>query len=80
MHDGCTGAGSDGAQMLQKVRMMGFSAMPLPVAVPIACGGCGAVFTMARFEDACGECGMIHAVTPCSAHDPAAIRPTGVKA
>ena len=64
--------------MLQKVRMMGFSGMPLPVAAPIACGGCGATFTMTHFETPCDGCGMIHAVTPCSVHDPAAIRPTGI--
>jgi len=80
MHDGCTGVGSDGAMILQKVRMMGFSAMPLPVPMPLACDVCGSAFTMTHFETPCDGCGMIHAVTPCSAHDPAGVRATGVQA
>jgi len=79
MHDGCSGAGHDGATMLQKVRMMGFSGMPLPVAIPIACGECGESFSMTHFETACGHCGIIHAVTPCSASDPMRILSTGTK-
>jgi hypothetical protein len=79
MHDGCSGAGNDGAMMLQKVRMMGFSGMPIPVAIPIKCGDCGETFTMTHFETPCEHCGMIHAVTPCSADDPTRIKATGTK-
>jgi len=78
MHDGCTGAGSDAAATLQKVRMMGFSSMPLPVAVDIPCTNCDHTFSMASFETACPECGMVYAVTPCSAGDPSKIKPAGV--
>lgn len=80
MHDGCSGVGQDGAMILQKVRMMGFSEAPMPVAVEIPCGDCGATFSMTKFATPCPGCGMIHAVTPCHAHDPSSIRATGVRA
>lgn len=80
MHDGCTGPAADGIMVLQKVRMMGFSAMPMPVALDIPCAGCGETFTMTHFESACPACGMVHAVTPCSAGDPSKIRGVGVGA
>ena len=84
MHDGCTGAGNTGDDVLQKVRQMGFSRMPMPVPLRIGCGICGGSFEMARFEDACDKCGAVHAVTPCHAGDPEAVlvssekRPAGL--
>ena len=78
MHDGCTGPMGDGAQVVAKVRSMGFAAMPLPAPLEIPCGGCGETFAMTNFETACPHCRMVHAVTPCSAHDPAKVRAAGV--
>ena len=77
MHDGCGGVREDGKAMVDKVRMMGFRDMPLPVAAQVDCE-CGKAFMMSRFEDRCPECGMVYGVTPCHAGDPTAIRPAGV--
>ena len=77
MHDGCGGVRDDGRAMVDKLRMMGFRDMPLPMQTPIDCE-CGETFTMTKFEDRCGHCGMVYGVTPCSAGDPTAIRPAGV--
>jgi hypothetical protein len=77
MHDGCGGPGNDGQAMVNKLRRMGFRDMPLPVAVTIRCE-CDHAFLMERFEGRCPRCGMVYGVTPCSAHDPAAIRAAGI--
>ncbi len=77
MHDGCGGVRDDGRAMVDKLRMMGFRDMPLPVAASIDCE-CGESFMMARFEDRCPHCDMVYGVTPCHAGDPTAIRPAGV--
>ncbi|MBW2731997.1 MAG: hypothetical protein JRH20_06355 [Deltaproteobacteria bacterium] len=78
MHGGCSGSFSDGLDVLNKVRAMGFSAAMLPIAVEISCQNCGREMTMETCEAACGECGAIHAVTPCHAGDPSAIVCAGV--
>ena len=78
MHDGCTGPSSDGKMMVNKVRMMGFHKMPMPAALQIPCGNCHTEFTMTCFEGACPECGMVFAVTPCSAHDAANVKAAGI--
>jgi hypothetical protein len=80
MHDGCTGPAADGARVVNKVRMMGFAAQPLPLPLELPCHGCGETLVMATFESACGACGMVHAVTPCSADNPANVRAAGVGA
>lgn len=78
MHDGCTGPAADGPLVLGKVRMMGFAAQPLPFPLELSCRGCGEAMNMATFEFACPACGMIHAVTPCSASDPANVKAAGI--
>ena len=77
MHDGCSGPGNDGKAMVNKLRMMGFRDMPLPVPVDIRCE-CDNTFKMERFESRCPHCGMVYGVTPCSAHDPTAIQAAGI--
>ena len=77
MHDGCGGVSEDGRAMVDKLRMMGFRDMPLPMQAQIACE-CGKTFTMTKFEDCCPHCSMVYGVTPCHAGDPTAIRPAGV--
>lgn len=76
MHEGCNGSFESGQQMLAKVRMMGYGYAPLPVPFDVTCSACGQTFVMERFETTC-PCGMVHAVTPCSAHDPANVMPAG---
>jgi hypothetical protein len=78
MHDGCTGPAADGQMVVNKVRMMGFAPQPLPFPLELDCHGCGEAMKMATFEFACPGCGMVHAVTPCSADNPAKVKAAGV--
>lgn len=74
MHDGCAGGGNTGDEVLNKVRQMGFSGLPIPVPLRVRCGRCGETFEMAYFEDACTACGAVHAITPCHADDAGSVR------
>lgn len=76
MHDGCSGTFTSGKEVLMKVRMMGFSTgfMPVPLAVDCQCGN---QVEMSTFEYKCPHCGMVYAVTPCHAFDPANIMACG---
>lgn len=78
MHQGCDGSFGGGAQVVDKLRMMGFSANPLPAEVDLICEGCGKKFTARTMESACEHCGMVYGVTPCHAHDPRSIKAAGV--
>ncbi|MDD2457778.1 MAG: hypothetical protein PHQ83_04665 [Eubacteriales bacterium] len=77
MHDGCSGSFGDGKQVVDKVRMMGFSNQPMPVPLPITCD-CGETFDMETFEAVCPRCGMVFGVTPCHAFDPSNVAAAGV--
>lgn len=68
MHDGCTAKFEDGIEVLNKVRMMGFSNGYLPIPFKIECE-CGNDFEMKTFESFCDKCNRIYAVTPCHAFD-----------
>ena len=70
MHEGCSGSFETGRQVLQKVRMMGFSEQFMPVALDITCRECGETFQMETFESICPKCETVYAVTPCHAFDP----------
>ncbi len=76
MHDGCMGSFSNGKQVVDKVRMMGFSDGALPIPMEVACQ-CGETFSMEFFEDKCPNCDMVYGVTPCHSHDPSAIQAAG---
>ncbi len=78
MHEGCSGTFSDGKQVVDKVRMMGFSPQNLPMPLQVNCENCGAEFEMEFFESKCPECQAVHGVTPCSAFDPSNVRSAGV--
>ena len=77
MHDGCSGSFQNGKQVVDKVRMMGFSDGALPMPLDIKCS-CGNTFQMDFFEDQCPACKMVYAVTPCSSHDPSKAQPAGI--
>ena len=49
MHDGCSASFTSGKQVVDKVRMMGFSDGALPLPLPIKCE-CGTTFEMEYFE------------------------------
>lgn len=80
MHDGCMGSFENGMQVLSKVRMMGFSegALPMPLEIQCANTACGQTIEMDTFESKCPHCGMVHAVTPCHAFDPANVSGAGI--
>lgn len=77
MHDGCSGSFESGKQVVDKVRMMGFSSQYMPVPLRMKCE-CGHTFDMMTFEDQCPECGMVFGVTPCHAFDPDNVMTAGV--
>lgn len=77
MHDGCSNNFTNGKQVVDKVRMMGFSEGALPIAFDIECE-CGNTFTMEYFEDQCPHCKMVYGVTPCSCHDPKLVQKAGI--
>ncbi len=78
MHDGCTGTFENGKLVVDKIRMMGFNSLPMPVAVRIKCIECGNEFEMTHLETKCPHCNMVYGVTPCSAADPDKIMAAGI--
>ncbi len=78
MHDGCTGSFTNGKQIVDKVRFMGFAPQPLPMPMNIECDNCGKTFEMTTFEDKCPECNMVFGVTPCHAFDPDNVKAAGI--
>ncbi|QEN05357.1 hypothetical protein EW093_11760 [Thiospirochaeta perfilievii] len=66
MHEGCSGSFANGQQVVDKVRMMGFSGESMPTPLIIECKECGEAFVMKTFESKC-DCGVVYAVTPCHA-------------
>lgn len=77
MHDGCSGSFQSGKEVVNKVRMMGFSEGALPIPMEIKCE-CGTAFTMEYFEDQCPTCNMVYGVTPCGCHDPKQVKAAGI--
>jgi hypothetical protein len=77
MHDGCSGTFENGKEVADKVRMMGFDRQPMPLPLTIECTHCGSSFEMETYSEKC-ECGMVYAVTPCHAFDPANVMAAGL--
>ena len=77
MHDGCSGSFDNGQQAVNKLRMMGYSEGLLPISHEINCE-CGNTFEMETFESKCPHCNMVYGVTPCSSHDPQAVKAAGI--
>ncbi|WP_319558946.1 hypothetical protein [Marispirochaeta sp.] len=78
MHEGCSGSFETGRQIVDKVRMMGFSSQFMPVPLHVTCGQCSKEFEMETFETICPHCGAVHGVTPCHAFDPESVMNAGV--
>lgn len=78
MHDGCSASFTNGSQVVDKVRMMGFNIQPMPIPMSIHCSNCEEVFEMVCFEGKCPGCNMVYGVTPCHAFDPANVVPAGI--
>lgn len=66
MHDNCSASFENEMEVLNKVRMMGYSNAFLPMPLQIECE-CGNSFLMETFEQKCDKCETIFAVTPCHA-------------
>ena len=77
MHDGCGGSFTNGREVVNKLRMMGFSSGPLPAPFTLACHHCGEQMQMTTFEFACPRCGAVHGVTPCHAFSPHSVQCAG---
>ncbi|MGE4317415.1 MAG: hypothetical protein AB7E96_00815 [Deferribacterales bacterium] len=77
MHEGCSGSFQSGMQVVDKLRMMGFSCGAMPAPVTIHCTNCGKEFVMDTFEAKC-ECGMVYGVTPCHAFSPDHVQAAGI--
>ena len=78
MHDGCTADFVDGKQIADKVRMMGFDSMSMPVPLDIRCSSCKEDFKMETMVSACPRCNMVYAVTPCHCGSPENVMPAGI--
>lgn len=78
MHEGCYGNFENGVQVVNKLRMMGFSRYAMPVLTEISCEGCQTAFVMKTLEASCPACGMVYGVTPCHADNPASIQAAGI--
>jgi len=76
MHEGCSGKVGDGKEVVNKLRMMGFSEGLMPVPAEFDCE-CGEEIIMETFEYKCPKCGMIYGVTPCHAFDVENIKAAG---
>ncbi|MBS9776291.1 MAG: hypothetical protein KGV57_04315 [Fusobacterium sp.] len=77
MHEGCSGKFEDGKQVLNKLKMMGFSDNPMPFPATFNCRECGNEIEMKTFEYECPHCTMVYAVTPCHAFDVESILSAG---
>ncbi len=77
MHEGCSGSFQSGKDVVDKVRMMGFSNQSMPMPLNVVCGECNETFEMIMFEDKCSNCGTVHGVTPCHAFDPENVKAAG---
>jgi len=76
-HGNCSGSFESGAQVVDKIRQMGFAEQNMPMPFDITCPKCGEVFEMETFESKCPKCDMVFGVTPCHAFDPENVMPAG---
>lgn len=77
MHEGCSGSFQNGKEVVDKVRMMGFSNQYMPMPFSIKCVECEATFEMSTHEGVCPNCNMVYGVTPCHSFDPENIMAAG---
>lgn len=77
MHEGCSGSFENGKMVVDKLRMMGFTEMVMPMTTMLKCIECGEEFEMTHLETKCPHCGMVYGVTPCSTSDPSKIMAAG---
>lgn len=78
MHQGCSGSFENGQQVVDKLRMMGFSQQYMPLPADMKCENCGEEFLMETFEAKCPKCNMTYGVTPCHAFDKKYIKAAGI--
>ena len=78
MHDGCAGHFGNGKQIADKVRMMGYAQMAIPVPLDLVCENCDGAFSMDTMVAKCPACNMVYAVTPCHANDAGQVMAAGI--
>ncbi|MGA1846039.1 hypothetical protein [Deferribacter abyssi] len=78
MHEGCSGNFENGKQVVNKLRMMGFSNQYMPMPMKIKCKNCKEEFLMETFEAKCPKCKMTYGVTPCHAFSPENVKEAGI--
>jgi len=78
MHDGCSGSFSNGKQVADQIRMMGFENMPVAGPLELVCVNCQSSFEMNTMLSRCPECDMVYSVTPCHSDSVENVRPAGI--
>ncbi len=78
MQERCSSYFENGKEIVDKVRMMGFSNLPTSVPLEITCANCEAGFLMMTMESVCPECNMVFAVTPCHSSSAENVMPAGI--
>ncbi len=73
----CNCSEATAKETVNKVRMKGISNSLLTNPHLISCE-CGDTFTMRTFESKCPSCGMVYAVTPCSADNVKNVKAAGI--
>jgi hypothetical protein len=77
MHEGCSASFTSGKQVVDKVRMMGFSSQRIPSPLTFSCTSCGQEVVMEHFETAC-QCRMVYGVTPCHSFSADHVQAAGI--
>jgi hypothetical protein len=78
MHEGCSGNFTNGQEVVNKIRAMGFNQQNVPMPFEYKCE-CGNTFMYETFEMTCPECKMTYGVTPCHCFDPENVMAAGKK-
>lgn len=74
--DGCDAVLDSGKQVVDTVRVKGFSKGVMDTPHSIDCE-CGTTFLMKYFEVKCPTCAMVYGVTPCHSHDKENVKAAG---
>jgi hypothetical protein len=78
MHAGCNGNYTNGCQIVDKIRMMGFNNMAIGSPLDMTCTACNTDFVMKTMESICPSCNMVYGVTPCHANSASNVLAAGI--
>ena len=77
MSEGCEGSLGKGKEVIDLVRIKGYSNEKMDNPMEINCE-CGEKLLMETFEAKCPNCGMVYGVTPCHADSIENVRSAGI--